>query len=159
MHGNLSAVQKRNNQSKEAIANASEALRLNPKYLKVRIRRAELYEETDSPHESLEDWKEILEQDPSNKNAKKGKKILRVVPKGRIILRTIKFFIKLFSNLDLALIRLPPLVEAKNEKMKAEMMEGMKKLGNFCLKPFGLSTDNFKLEQNEGGSYNIKFQQ
>jgi len=50
-------------------------------------------------------------------------------------------------------------VEAKNEKMKAEMMEGMKKLGNFCLKPFGLSTDNFKLEQNEGGSYNIKFQQ
>ena len=59
----------------------------------------------------------------------------------------------------LALVRLPPLVEAKNEKMKAEMMEGMKKLGNFCLKPFGLSTDNFKLEQNEGGSYNIKFQQ
>ena len=76
MHGNLSAVQKRNNQSKEAIANASEALRLNPRYLKVRIRRAELYEETDSPHESLEDWKEILEQEPSNKNAKKGKKIL-----------------------------------------------------------------------------------
>jgi len=129
LHGNLSAVQKRNNQSKEAIGNASEALRLNPKYLKVRIRRAELYEETDSPHEALEDWKEIQEQDPSNKNAKK------------------------------ALIRLPPLVEAKNEKMKAEMMEGMKKLGNFCLKPFGLSTDNFKLEQNEGGSYNIKFQQ
>ena len=154
MHGNLSAVQKRNNQSKEAIANASEALRLNPKYLKVRIRRAELYEETDSPHESLEDWKEILEQDPSNKNAKKGKKILRVMPIARSILRTIKCLIK-----NLALIRLPPLVEAKNEKMKAEMMEGMKKLGNFCLKPFGLSTDNFKLEQNEGGSYNIKFQQ
>ena len=72
LHGNLSAVQKRNNQSKEAIANASESLRLNPKYLKVRIRRAELYEETDSPHESLEDWKQILEQDPANRNAKKG---------------------------------------------------------------------------------------
>ena len=78
MHGNLSAVQKRNNQSKEAIGNASEALRLNPKYLKVRIRRAELYEETDSPHEALEDWKEIQEQDPSNKNAKK-------VNKGRVL--------------------------------------------------------------------------
>ena len=93
MHGNLSAVQKRNNQCKEAIGNASEALRLNPKYLKVRIRRAELYEETDSPHEALEDWKEIQEQDPSNKNAKKGRHfyyiILRVVPTGHVILRTI----------------------------------------------------------------------
>ena len=55
--------------------------------------------------------------------------------------------------------RLEPKIEEKNERMKQEMFDGMKKLGDFCLKPFGLSTNNFKLEQNEQGSYNVKFQQ
>ena len=54
---------------------------------------------------------------------------------------------------------LPAKIEERNEKMKAEMMDNLKKLGNMVLKPFGLSTENFKLEQNEGGSYNIQFQQ
>ena len=42
------------------IQNASESLRLNPSYQKVRLRRAEMYEENDQPHESIEDWKLIL---------------------------------------------------------------------------------------------------
>jgi len=129
LHGNLSAVQKRDGRLKEAIENASESLRLNPSYQKVRLRRAEMYEENDQPHESMEDWKLIIETDPTNKSAKA------------------------------AMNRLPPKIEEKNEKLKAEMFDGMKKLGDMCLKPFGLSTNNFKLEQNEGGSYNIKFQQ
>merc|ERR1712021_12553 len=129
LHGNLSAVQKRDNRLKEAIENASEALRLNETYLKVRVRRAELYEENDQPHESLEDWKRVLEADAENRAAK------------------------------VALARLPAKIEIKNEKLKAEMFDGMKKLGNMCLKPFGLSTENFKLEQNESGSYNVNFQQ
>ena len=54
---------------------------------------------------------------------------------------------------------LPAKIEERNEKMKAEMMDNLKKLGNMCLNPFGLSTDNFKMEQNETGSYNIQFQQ
>lgn len=129
LHGNLSAVQKRNGQLKEAIENATESLRLNPSYHKVRLRRAEMYEENDQPHESMEDWKLILETDPTNRAARA------------------------------AMNRLPPKIEEKNEKLKAEMFDGMKKLGDMCLKPFGLSTNNFKLEQNEGGSYNIKFEQ
>ena len=58
-----------------------------------------------------------------------------------------------------AVRELPAKIEERNEKMKAEMMDNLKKLGNMVLKPFGLSTDNFKLEQNEGGSYNIQFNQ
>ena len=54
---------------------------------------------------------------------------------------------------------LPAKIEERNEKMKAEMMENLKKLGNMCLNPFGLSTNNFKMERNETGSYNIQFQQ
>ena len=54
---------------------------------------------------------------------------------------------------------LPAKIEERNEKMKKEMMDNLKKLGNMVLKPFGLSTNNFKMEQNENGSYNIQFQQ
>ena len=54
---------------------------------------------------------------------------------------------------------LPAKIEERNEKMKAEMMENLKMLGNMCFNPFGLSTYNFKMERNETGSYNIQFQQ
>ena len=74
-----------------------------------------MYEDNDQPHESMEDWKAVLEVQPDNKQAKS------------------------------AISRLPAKIEVKNEKLKEEMFDGMKKLGNMCLKPFGLSTDNFKL--------------
>ena len=54
---------------------------------------------------------------------------------------------------------LPGKIEERNEKLKEEMMDNLKKLGNMVLKPFGLSTNNFKMEQNDNGSYNIQFQQ
>ena len=94
------------------------------------FRRAQSYEATDKLDECLEDFKKILELDPEHKEAQK------------------------------ALIRLPPLIEERNEKLKTEMLGKLKDLGNMILKPFGLSTENFKMEQDpETKGYKINFKQ
>ncbi len=38
-------------------------------------------------------------------------------------------------------------------------MDGLKNIGNSILGYFGMSLDNFKLEQGQGGGYNISFKQ
>lgn len=38
-------------------------------------------------------------------------------------------------------------------------MDGLKNIGNSILGYFGMSLDNFKLEQGPGGGYNISFKQ
>jgi valyl-tRNA synthetase len=45
------------------------------------------------------------------------------------------------------------------EKKKEEVMGQMKDLGNKFLGMFGMSVDNFKLNQSQNGGYNISFQQ
>lgn len=94
------------------------------------FRRANLYEATDKLDESFEDFKKVLELDPGNHEARA------------------------------AHIRLPPLINEKNEKMKAEMIDKLKDLGNLVLRPFGLSTSNFEMKQDPStGSYSINFNQ
>lgn len=94
------------------------------------FRRANLYESTDKLDESLEDFKKVLELDPGNHEARA------------------------------AHIRLPPLINERNEKMKAEMIDKLKDLGNLVLRPFGLSTKNFEMKQDPStGSYSINFNQ
>ncbi|KAL8408384.1 hypothetical protein RB594_006989 [Gaeumannomyces avenae] len=54
---------------------------------------------------------------------------------------------------------LPPRTKAAQEKETAEMWGKLKQLGNGILSPFGLSTDNFKMVQDEKtGGYSMNFQ-
>ncbi|KEF55380.1 uncharacterized protein A1O9_08130 [Exophiala aquamarina CBS 119918] len=56
-----------------------------------------------------------------------------------------------------ALVSLPPQIDKAKEKEVSEMMGKLKDLGNGILKPFGLSTNNFKVVQGEGGGYSLSF--
>ena len=44
----------------------TEAIDLNSNYLKAILRRAQIYEDTDRPHESLKDFERVLELDPKH---------------------------------------------------------------------------------------------
>ncbi|OQD76438.1 hypothetical protein PENDEC_c004G02391 [Penicillium decumbens] len=58
-----------------------------------------------------------------------------------------------------ALLELPDRIKEAREKEMAEMMSKLKGLGNGILKPFGLSTDNFKFVQDpKTGGYSMNFQ-
>ncbi|KAM8834863.1 tetratricopeptide repeat protein 1 [Synchiropus picturatus] len=113
-----------------AIGDCSRAIELNPDYLRALLRRAELYEQTEKLDEALEDYKTVLERDPSQNAARQ------------------------------ACMRLPQQINERNEKLKEEMMSKLKDLGNMFLRPFGLSTSNFEVNQDTGtGSYSLKFVQ
>ncbi|XP_050293748.1 uncharacterized protein LOC126734253 isoform X2 [Anthonomus grandis grandis] len=113
-----------------AIEDCTKAIELNSTYVRAYLRRAKLYEDSDKLDESLEDFKKLLELDPGNKDALA------------------------------ATVRLPPKINEKNEKLKEEMMGKLKDLGNVILRPFGLSTDNFKLTQDPNtGGYSVNFSQ
>lgn len=60
-------------------------------------------------------------------------------------------------ELRASLQRLPPLVDAEGEREKDAMVGKLKTLGNNVLGYFGLSTDNFQMNQQEGGGYSMNF--
>ncbi|GCB84436.1 hypothetical protein scyTo_0025179, partial [Scyliorhinus torazame] len=49
----------------EAISDCTKAIELNPNYIRAILRRAELYEKSEKLDEALQDYKTILEKDPS----------------------------------------------------------------------------------------------
>ncbi|RUS81631.1 hypothetical protein EGW08_010594 [Elysia chlorotica] len=130
MYSNRAACKMKQEDYEDAIADSSKALELHPHYLKAMLRRAELYEKTDKLDEALKDYQKVVEMDPSQHAARA------------------------------ACLKLAEQIKDRNEKMKEEMMGKLKDLGNMVLRPFGLSTNNFQLQQDPNtGSYSVQFKQ
>ncbi|KAI7796339.1 tetratricopeptide repeat protein 1 [Triplophysa rosa] len=130
LFSNRAAARLHQDKKEAAISDCSKAIELNPNYVRAILRRAELYEKTDKLDEALEDYKTVLEKDPG-------------IPAARE-----------------ACMRLPRQIEERNEKLKEEMMSKLKDLGNMILRPFGLSTNNFQVNQDaNSGSYSVNFVQ
>nr|XP_026486769.1 tetratricopeptide repeat protein 1 isoform X1 [Vanessa tameamea] len=130
LYCNRSAAKLKLERYKHAIKDCTKAVELDDKYVKAYYRRAQCYEITEKLDESLEDYKQMLLIDPSHKEAQS------------------------------AMVRLPPLIAERNDKLKSEMLDKLKDLGNMILKPFGLSTQNFQMEQDpETKGYKINFKQ
>lgn len=128
-YANRAAVQLKLKAPKNAVDDCTKALAIDPNYVKVLLRRAQTYEEMDKLEQALEDYNKVLQIDPGCRLA------------------------------EIAAKRLPPVIAEKNERMKQEMLGKLKDLGNTLLGKFGLSTDNFKMEQKPDGSYGVSFQQ
>jgi len=116
------------------ISDCTQAIALNPLYLKPLIKRAEVYRDFDDTEskldECLADYKKILELNPPNSNSNEIRQVIR---------------------------ELEVKIEKRNERLKQEMMSKLKDLGNLVLRPFGLSTNNFEMKPNESGGYSLNF--
>ena len=53
---------------------------------------------------------------------------------------------------------LPGRIKAQQDTEQAEMLSKLKDLGNTFLGKFGLSTDNFKFDPQDGGGYSMRFE-
>ncbi|GAB2215753.1 hypothetical protein Droror1_Dr00020151 [Drosera rotundifolia] len=91
----------------ETIKECTKAIELNPAYIKALLRRAYAYERLECFEDAVGDYKEILELEPSNNEAR--------------------------SNIP----RLEPKAREKAEKMKEEMTGKLKEMGNSILGRFG----------------------
>ncbi|NXS11536.1 TTC1 protein, partial [Neodrepanis coruscans] len=130
LFSNRAAAKMKQDKTEAALTDCTKAVELDPHYIRALLRRAELYEKTEKLDEALEDYKAVLEKDPSVHQARE------------------------------ACMRLPRQIEERNEKLKKEMLGKLKDLGNMVLRPFGLSTENFQIKQDSStGSYSINFVQ
>lgn len=114
----------------EAIDDCGAALARSPGYVKALMRRAAAHEALDRLEDALADYRAVLAIDPRMGAAAKKAAALQAT------------------------------VTERQEKLKEEMLGKLKGFGNTILGKFGLSTDNFKMDQDPStGGYNISFQQ
>jgi len=114
----------------ESLEDCTEAIELDPRYVKAYMRRAKVLEQMDQLDEALADLKKVVEIDP------------------------------LYTQGVREHARVEAELKEKTEKMKEEMLGKLKDLGNTVLGKFGMSLDNFQAVQDpETGSYSISFKQ
>jgi tetratricopeptide (TPR) repeat protein len=129
-YSNRSACLLELGRNEEAVQDCTRALELDDKYLKAIMRRARAHENLDQLEEALADMDAALLVDPK-------------VPGLR-------------AQRD----KMDKRVKEKHEKLKDEMLGKLKEMGNMVLGRFGMSVDNFKMEQDPAtGSYSINFKQ
>ena len=63
-----------------------------------------------------------------------------------------------FPGINGQIAALETLHKEKFDKMKNEVLGNLKGLGNMILGKFGMNIDNFKLNQNPDGTYNVNYQ-
>ncbi|CAD6996439.1 tetratricopeptide repeat protein 1 [Ceratitis capitata] len=130
LYGNRAAAKIKLDSKKSALDDCTKAIELWPDYVRAIIRRAKLCESEDRLEDALADYQRVCELEPSHKEARE------------------------------AVSRLPEQINERNERLKTEMLSKLKDLGNMFLKPFGLSTNNFQMQQDPTtGSYSVNFQQ
>lgn len=129
LFSNRAAAKIKIDKKEEAVLDCNKAIDLDPNYLKAILRRAQLHQQLYNLERSLEDYKKVMELDKNNTEARQ------------------------------ACATMPGEIAERNEKLKQEMFGKLKELGNLCLRPFGLSTENFKVVQDpQSGGYSINFQ-
>jgi len=110
----------------EVVEDCTKSLELKPDYVKVLMRRAQALEALERFEDALKDVTKVCEVDPS------------------------------FQKAQLDKLRLKQICDERLEKLKEETMGKLKDLGNSVLGYFGMSLDNFAMEQDPNtGGYNI----
>lgn len=128
MYANRAAAKMKLERYETALEDCSKAVELDGSYVKAWTRRAQIHEKLDKLDEALEDYKKVLVMDPHHAEAGD------------------------------AIRRLPEQIKERNEKLKEEMLDKLKDLGNMILRPFGLSTNNFQMTKDpNSGGYSVNF--
>lgn len=133
VHANLAACYAKLGNNKETVKACNESLIDDPLYIKALHRRAQANEQIgtwSSLSSALEDYKQIQTMPHPN---------------------------SLESSLKASIERLKPKIEETSAREKEEMMNKLKGVGDSVLGWFGLSTDNFKLQQGQSGGYSLNF--
>ncbi|KAJ8100754.1 hypothetical protein POJ06DRAFT_253608 [Lipomyces tetrasporus] len=126
---NISACNAKLEKWTDTVETSTKSLKLQPKYMKPLLRRAQA-------NERIGTWSSLQAAAEDYKLAHE---------------------ISPTKETSLAMIRIQPKIEEAQKKETAEMLGKLKELGNGILRPFGLSTDMFKMQPDGKGGYSMNF--